>query len=56
MYGYIYSYDDIQIDDKEELMLVANNAAKALHDVHGTTYETGSSPELLYAAAGGLKL
>lgn len=34
-------------------MLVANNAAQALKAVHGTEYQTGSSPELLYAAAGG---
>jgi len=48
-----WGYDDVAIDDKEDLMLVANNAAKALHSVHGTEYQTGSSPELLYAAAGG---
>ncbi|CAL8137075.1 unnamed protein product [Orchesella dallaii] len=48
-----WGYDDVPIDDKEDLMIVARNAAKALKDVHGTEFQSGSSPELLYAAAGG---
>jgi len=49
-----WGYDEeAEIDDKEDLMLVANNAKEALKSVHGTEYQAGSSPELLYAAAGG---
>jgi len=43
-----WGYDNVPIDDKADLMKVANAAAKALKDVHGTVYQTGSSPELLY--------
>jgi len=34
-------------------MKVANKAVKVLESKHGTEYQAGSSPELLYAAAGG---
>jgi hypothetical protein len=48
-----WGYDDVPIEDKSDLMEVANAAAEALRAVHGTKYQTGSSPELLYPAAGG---
>lgn len=48
-----WGYDEVPLEDKEELMFVANNAKDALQSVHGTEYQAGASPELLYAAAGG---
>lgn len=43
-----WGYDDVDLEDKEDLMVVARQAAKALENVHGTKYQTGSSPQLLY--------
>jgi hypothetical protein len=43
-----WGYDNVPIEDKADLMKVANQAAAALEAVHGTKYQTGSSPELLY--------
>jgi len=48
-----WGYDNVRVDDYDELMAVATKAAKALQNVYGTKYDVGPSPELLYAAAGG---
>jgi len=48
-----WGYDNVVLDDAEDLMVVARNAAKSLEAVHGTKYQVGSSVDLLYAAAGG---
>jgi len=48
-----WGYDNVRVPDHDELMVVANKAAKSLEDVYGTKYQVGPSPELLYAAAGG---
>jgi hypothetical protein len=48
-----WGYDEVPLEDREDLMAVANKAVKTLHSKHGTEYQAGSSPELLYAAAGG---
>jgi len=48
-----WGYDNVALEDKADLMEVAEKAANALKAVHGTEYTWGSSPELLYAAAGG---
>ncbi|CAG7729391.1 unnamed protein product [Allacma fusca] len=48
-----WGYDATRTPDHDELMDVANRAAKRLESVHGTKYQVGPSPELLYPAAGG---
>jgi len=48
-----WGYDKVRTDDHGELMRVGNRALKALKSVHGTEYEGGATPELLYPAAGG---
>jgi len=39
-------------EDVEELKALANKATAALKAVHGTTFEVGSPPDVLYAASG----
>ncbi|XP_021965262.1 carboxypeptidase B [Folsomia candida] len=48
-----WGYDYVPLEDKEELENVGRQAAKALEAVHGTKYQVGASPDLLYPAAGG---
>ncbi|OXA61529.1 Carboxypeptidase A2 [Folsomia candida] len=48
-----WGYDNVRTDDHDELMRVGDKALKALEKVHGTKYEGGATPELLYPAAGG---
>jgi len=47
-----WGYDYVDLEDKDDLIKVAQAGAKALASVHGTEYQVGSSPELLYPAAG----
>jgi hypothetical protein len=48
-----WGYDYVDLEDKQDLMNVAEKGVQALEAVHGTKYKAGSSPELLYPAAGG---
>jgi len=48
-----WGYDEVRTDDHDELMKVGDKALAALKSVHGTKYEGGATPELLYPAAGG---
>lgn len=43
-----WGYDYVPLEDKEELENVGRQAAKALEAVHGTKYQVGASPDLLY--------
>ncbi|XP_042908643.1 carboxypeptidase B isoform X2 [Parasteatoda tepidariorum] len=40
-------------NDYDDMIEVANEATKALYDVYGTKYRTGSSTNVLYVATGG---
>jgi len=51
MYPYGYKRSAYPAD-VEELEVLANKAAAALKAVHGTTFEVGSPPDVIYAAAG----
>lgn len=42
-----WGYDKVRVDDHDEMMVVANKAAKALESVYNTKYDVGPSPELL---------
>lgn len=45
---YPWAYDDVEIEDKDDLVKVANEGAAALEAVHGTQFRVGTVPQLLY--------
>lgn len=47
-----WSYTKSKVKDYEDLMYLAEKAVHALQKVHGTKYEVGSSPVLLYPTSG----
>lgn len=47
-----WGYTGKRPDDYDDLMVVANLAAKAIKDTHGKTFKTGTITEVIYPAAG----
>lgn len=41
-----------QADDYDDMMYLARQATEAIQKVHGTQYQLGNSPSLLYATSG----
>lgn len=47
-----WSHTKKRVEDYDDLIYVARQATEAIKKVHGTHYELGTSPTLLYATSG----
>jgi hypothetical protein len=44
---YAWAYDNVQVEDRDDLRQIAKAGADALESVHGTKYKVGTVPEVL---------
>lgn len=47
-----WSHTKKRADDYDDMMYMARQATEAIQKVHGSQYELGTSPSLLYATSG----